>query len=63
MGLSGLGLFFLSERGRRQLNALFDGVALQGGPLGEFSKFLDDRLATIQRALDEVAKALAEQSA
>jgi len=62
MGLSGLGLFFLSERGRKQLNALFDGVALPGGPLGQFNKFLDDRLARIQRALDEVAEALKAQS-
>jgi hypothetical protein len=63
MGLSGLGLFFLSERGRRQLNALFEGVALQEGPLAQFNKFLDDRLARIQRALDEVAEALEAPSA
>ncbi|HKD45364.1 MAG TPA: hypothetical protein VKD24_06870 [Candidatus Angelobacter sp.] len=52
----------MSERGRKQLNALFDGVALPGGPLGQFNKFLDDRLARIQRALDEVAEALKAQS-
>lgn len=63
MGLSGLGLFCASERGREQLRALFDRLARHGDPLGEFSKFLDDHLAVIQRTLDDLAKALEEQSA
>lgn len=63
MGVSGLGLFFASERGREQMHVFFDRVARHGDPLGEFNKFLDDQLATLQRALDEVAEALEEQSA
>ncbi len=63
VGLSGLALFFASERGRAKARAFFEGVARHGGPLGEFNRFLDDQLATIQRALDELADALEEQSA
>ncbi len=63
VGLSGLGLFLLSERGRAQARTFFDRVSRHGDPLGEFNKFLDDQVATIQRALDELSEALEEQSA
>lgn len=60
LGLSGLGLFCASERGRVQMRALFDRVVRHGDPLGEF---LEVQLAAIQRTLDDLAEALEEQSA
>ncbi len=63
LGLSGLGLFCASKRGREQMRVFFDRVARHGNPLGEFNKFLDDQLEVLQRTLDEVAAALEQQSA
>lgn len=63
LGLSGLGLFCASERGREQMRAFFDRMAGAGDPLGEFNKFLDDQLSAIQRTLDDLAEALEEQRA
>jgi hypothetical protein len=63
LGLSGVGLFFASERGREQVRTLLDGLARNGDPLGEFNDFLDDQVATIQRTLDAVAEALEQQRA
>ncbi len=60
MGLSGLGLFCASERGREQMRALLDRMARHGDPLGEFNKFLEDQLGVIQRTLDALAEALEE---
>jgi len=63
LGLSGLALFFASDRGRTQLSAFFDRVAREGDPLGEFNRFLDDQLGSIQRTLDDLSEALEEQQA
>jgi hypothetical protein len=63
LGLSGLGLFCASERGRQQIRALFDRVAQHGDPLGEFDHFLDVQVAALQRTLDAVAEALEQQRA
>lgn len=63
LGISGLGLFCASERGREQIRGLLDRLARDGDPLGEFNEFLDDQLATIQRTLDAVAEALEQQRA
>lgn len=60
LGVSGLGLLFASERGREQVRAFFDRLLEHGDPLGEFNKFVDEQLTTIQNALDSVAKALEE---
>lgn len=59
LGLSGLGLFCASERGR----AFLDRVARNSDPLGEFNRFLDDRLDAIQHTLDDLSDALEEQQA
>ena len=63
MGLSGLGLFCASERGREEMRALLDRMARHGDPLGEFNKFLEDQLGAIQRTLDALAEALEDQGA
>ncbi|HEY6272075.1 MAG TPA: hypothetical protein VIX19_08785 [Terriglobales bacterium] len=62
LGLSGLGLFYASDRGRTQMRAFFDRLARDGDPLGEFSRFLDDQLDAIQRTLDDLSEALGEQA-
>ena len=63
VGLSGLGLFCASKRGREQVRVLFDRLARQGDPLGEFNRFLEDQLQAIQRTLEDLAEALEEQQA
>ena len=61
LGLSGVGLFCVSERGREQIRSLLDRLARHGDPLGEFHEFLDDQLSAIQRTLDAVAETLDRQ--
>jgi hypothetical protein len=63
LGLSGFGLFCASQRGREQVRVLFDRLARQGDPLGEFNRFLEDQLSAIQRTLEDLAEALEEQRA
>ncbi len=63
LGLSGLALFYASDRGRTQLKAVFNRVARDGDPLGDFNRFLDDQLDAIQRTLDDLSDALEEQRA
>ena len=63
LGLSGLALFYASDRGRSQLKAFFDRVAAEGDPLGEFSRFLDGQLDAIQHTLDDLSEALEQQQA
>lgn len=58
LGLAGLGLIFASERGRERVRHFVDDFLKHGDPLGEFGKFCDDQLATIQESLDRLAKAL-----
>lgn len=61
LGISGVGLLLSTERGREQVRGLFDRMMEHGDPFGEFNKFLDEQLNSIQKALDSVAEAL-EQS-
>ncbi|HSM84772.1 MAG TPA: hypothetical protein VLT16_01415 [Candidatus Limnocylindrales bacterium] len=63
LGLSGLGLVCASERGREQMRGLFDRLMEHGDPLGEFNKFVDDQLTTIQRTLDNLAQTLEDSQA
>jgi hypothetical protein len=63
LGLSGLALFYASDRGRTQMRAFFKRVTRDGDPLGEFNRFLDDQLDAIQRTLDDLSEALEEQQA
>jgi hypothetical protein len=63
LGLSGLGLFYASDRGRTQMRAFFDRLARDGDPLGDFNRFLDAQLDAIQRTLDDLTEALGEQQA
>jgi hypothetical protein len=60
LGLSGLALFYTTERGRAQLEGFFQRVARDGDPLGGFNRFLDDQLGAIQRALDHLSENLEE---
>ncbi len=60
LGLSGLGLLFASERGRERVRRAFDQLFEHGDPLGEFNKFCEEQLQTIQRNLDRLAEALEE---
>jgi len=61
LGLSGIGLFCASERGRKGLHAMFERLATEGP--GELNRFLDDQLKAIQNTLDRLAEALEEQDA
>ena len=63
LGLSGLALFYATDRGRAQMKAFFQRVAIEGDPLGEFNRFLDCQLDSIQRALDQLSESLEEQKA
>lgn len=58
VGLSSLGLFFATERGRERVRDFVDRLLEHGDPLGEFGKFVDEQLDAIQNALDSVAAAL-----
>lgn len=63
LGLSGLGLVCASERGREQMRGFFDRLMEHADPLGEFNKFVDDQLTTIQRTLDNLAQTLEDSQA
>ena len=58
MGLSGVGLIFASDRGRKKVHDFIDRVSEAENPLGEFNKALDQQLAHIQQALDQLSEAL-----
>ena len=60
LGLSGLALVFASEKGRERVRNFLDDLMEHGDPLGEFNKFCEDQLETIQQNLDRLAKALEE---
>jgi hypothetical protein len=62
VGLSGLGLLCISEKGQEKVQQLFDRITRGDDPLSEFSSFLDQQLTSIQRSLDHLAEAL-EQNA
>jgi hypothetical protein len=63
LGLSGLALYYATDRGRAQVKDFLQRVARDGDPLGEFNRFLDDQLDAIQRALDDLSDTLEEQKA
>ena len=63
LGVSGLGLLFVSERGREQVRGFLDRLLEHGDPLGDFHKFVDEQLTVIQRTLDSLASALEEPQA
>ena len=58
LGVSGVGLVFASDRGRRKVHTFFDRVSQAQDPLGEFNKALDKQLANIQQTLDQLSEAL-----
>ena len=62
VGLSGLGLLCISEKGQEKVQQLFDRITRGEDPFGEFNSFLDQQLTSIQRSLDHLAEAL-EQNA
>jgi hypothetical protein len=63
LGLSGLALYYSTDRGRAQVKGFLQRVARDGDPLGEFNRFLDDQLDAIQRALDDLSDTIEEQKA
>jgi hypothetical protein len=63
LGLSGMALVFASERGRERVRHFLDELLENGDPLGEFNKFCEEQLETIQQNLDRLAKALEEPHA
>jgi len=63
LGVSGVGLLCVTDRGREQMRSIFDHLMEHGDPWGDFSKFLDDQLATMQRTLDSLAQALEDSKA
>lgn len=58
LGLSGLGLVLVSERGREQLRNAFDRLTEGRDPFGEFDRIVDRQLKVIQNTLDQLADAL-----
>jgi len=58
LGLSGLGLLFASERGRERVRQALDKLLEHSDPLGDFHKFCEDQLETIQNNLDRISEAL-----
>lgn len=63
LGLTGLALVFASERGRERVRRVVDGVLKHGDPIGEFGKFCEEQLETIQESLDRLSEALEEPQA
>jgi hypothetical protein len=59
LGLGGLGLLFVSERGQQALRALVDGFENGDEGFGDFHAGVDRELAQIESALDEIAAELA----
>lgn len=63
LGLSGLALLFATPAGQEKLQEFIDRLGREGDPLGEFNRFLDEQLSTIQRTLDQLSEALEEGQA
>jgi len=63
LGLTGLALIFASERGRERVRRFVDDFMEHGDPIGEFGKFCEDQLETIQESLDRLSEALEEPQA
>jgi hypothetical protein len=63
LGLTGLALFLGSERGRERVRHFVDDFLEHGDPIGEFGKFCEEQLETIQQSLDRLSEALEEPQA
>jgi hypothetical protein len=57
LGVSGLGLLFASERGRKRLHTLFEDIN-NADPLGQFNQAMEDQLDNIQRTLERLSEVL-----
>ena len=62
LSVSGLGLLFASERGRKRLHTLFEDIN-NADPLGQFNQALEDQLENIQHTLERLSKALEGEAA
>jgi hypothetical protein len=60
LGLSGLALVFANEKRRERVRHFLDELLEHGDPLGEFNKFCEEQLETIQQNLDRLSEALEE---
>lgn len=58
LGLSGLALVLANEKSRERVRHFFDELMEHGDPLGEFNKFCEEQLETIQQNLDRLSEAL-----
>jgi hypothetical protein len=63
LGLTGLALIFSSERRRERVRRFVDDFIDHGDPIGEFGKFCEEQLETIQESLDRLSEALEEPQA
>lgn len=57
LGVSGLGLLFASERGRKRLHTVFEDIN-KADPLGQFNQAVEDQLDNIQRTLERLSEVL-----
>jgi hypothetical protein len=58
LGLSGIGAFLLSERGRSAMRGIFQGFREAPDRWLEWNDSLDSELERIQRALNQIAESL-----
>ena len=59
LGLGGLGLLFVTERGQQAIRSLVESLSQPADDFGEFVPGVDRELAQIESALDEIAAELA----
>ncbi len=58
LGLGGIGLVLLSERGRKALGSIFEGFGEASEKLSEWNDSMEDELDRIQATLDGIAESL-----
>jgi hypothetical protein len=63
LGFTGLALLWATPAGQEKLQELMDTLGGESDPLGDFNRFLDEQLTSIQRTLDHLSKALEEGQA
>lgn len=62
LGLTGVALVLSSERGQQRVRHMMDDFLRHGDAIGEFGKFCEEQLDTIQKSLDRLSEALEEQT-
>ncbi len=59
LGLGGLGLLFVSERGQQAVRWMLDNFEDAPDPMAAFNHAVENELARIESALDEIQESLA----